>query len=151
MQTSGFVSEGHPEVVHQEAANMNALFVGPVIAKTANAYIKQLEDIRCTGFVTPVQVARKTEDGRNVVDRGLWPNKQDILLQGTVSSPHSKVMYVSCWLRSTAVRVHICCAARIARKHAQEHVTPSKLLNAQNDLTTCHIYVLHHRKSLQCE
>lgn len=86
-QTTGFCSQGHPDVIHDDVANLTALFVGPTVAKTATSYINQLTQIESQGKMEPVKCLRKTADGRSVIDRGEWPNKSDIVMKGGHSQP----------------------------------------------------------------
>ena len=69
----------NPNNVHRVPANLNGLFIAPVFAKTITAYIQQLEELERHGKVAAVQVARKTVDGRSVLDMGVC---SDMLLKG---------------------------------------------------------------------
>ena len=82
VQTKGYATKGHPETIHSDVANMSSLFIGPTIAKRANNFIQQLQQLDAEGKMEPVQPLRLTADGRSVIDRGPHPDKQDVLLKG---------------------------------------------------------------------
>jgi hypothetical protein len=66
---------------------MMALYVAPTVAKTMTRHIAQLTELDKNGKVEPVKRYRKTEDGRSVIDRGMYPDSSDFLLKGTSSIP----------------------------------------------------------------
>ena len=85
VQTTGYATKGHPEEIHADVAALEGLVIAPTIAKRANNYIQMLQQLDSQGKVDAVEVVRKTADGRSVIDRGLWPDKADVLLQGALS------------------------------------------------------------------
>lgn len=85
MQRVGFADEHDPATPHENAANQLGLFIAPTVAKTVSQYIAQLDELDRTGRLAAVQCARKTADGRSVIDRGLFPESSNIVLAGTVS------------------------------------------------------------------
>lgn len=81
MQTCGFSDAQNPCNVHS-SANSQALYVGPHIAQTATAYIEQLQALQKHGTVDQVSVARKTVDGRSVINMGECSNPTNMLTKG---------------------------------------------------------------------
>ena len=86
VQKSGLAYEHDPHEPHGSAANQLGLFVGPVVAKVATQYIEQLSELDRHGSLQPVKCARRTADGRNVIDRGIFPDDSNLLLAGAPSA-----------------------------------------------------------------
>ena len=87
VQKTGFSYAHDPEVPHSSTANQLGLFTGPVVAKVATQYIAQLSELQSTGNLATVAVARKTVDGRSVIDRGMYPDDSNYLLAGISTTP----------------------------------------------------------------
>lgn len=85
MQVAGFSDAENPDNVHIGQANVCSLFIGPCFAKTVTAYITQLQELESKGEVEQLQCARKTVDGRSVVDMGACTDPTDIFAKGKPS------------------------------------------------------------------
>jgi hypothetical protein len=86
VQRAGFADANDPETEHKSAASQLGLFIAPTVAKVMSQYISQLTELHKNGRLEAVQCARKTSDGRSVIDRGLYPDGSDILLAGGSST-----------------------------------------------------------------
>lgn len=82
VQRAGFADEDDPEAPHSNAASQLGLFIAPTVAKVTSQYIAQLSELDTRGELAPAECARKTADGRSVIDRGLFPDANDLLLAG---------------------------------------------------------------------